>query len=140
MHAIEELRRLGFRVEAVGDNVRVRHPAPSPPTEGIPLLKFLRQHKSEVLAELTASGIHGRVISADEEDQEAIIERVAAEAPSLPPELPKGLRLIAYAPKKPPVALESWSVVTDVEKFIRSTVADLDARLNNPGSPDTFDG
>ena len=43
-----------------------------------------------------------------------------------------GVRLVSYTPKRPPVGIESWSVVTDVETFIRTTLADLDARLNNP--------
>ena len=129
MHALEELRRLGFEVEALGDKVRVRHPTQNPPPDALPLLEYLRKHKAEVLTKLT-------VPSPDEPSDEGnandILCEVAAEASASPPALPLGVRLVSYAPKKPPVGIESWSVVTDVEKFIQATLADLDARLNNP--------
>jgi len=54
---------------------------------------------------------------------------VAVQAPALPPSLPRGVRLILYAPKKPPVAIEQCSVVTNVDLFIRTTLADLEAKL-----------
>ncbi len=129
MRALEQLRRLGFEIAALGDKVRVRHPARNPPPEALPLLEHLRKHKAEVLAKLT-------VPSHDEPSNEGnandILCEVAAEASASPPPLPLGVRLVSYAPKKPPIGIESWSVVTDVETFIRTTLADLDARLNNP--------
>ena len=47
---------------------------------------------------------------------------------SLPP-LPPGVRLLSWAPKKPPVMLQRWSVLNEVDKFISSTLAELRARL-----------
>ena len=62
---------------------------------------------------------------------DAILRNVAAEAPASPPPLPRGVRLLSYAPKRPPVAIEECSVVTNVDLFIRTTLADLEAKLND---------
>ena len=53
-------------------------------------------------------------------------------APEKCPPLPKGVLLIRYRPKDPPVAISPISVVTDLEKFIRVCLSELDARLNHP--------
>ena len=52
------------------------------------------------------------------------------------PEMPAGVRLISWIPKKPPVVLTRWSVVTDTELFARSTLEQLGAALagNNWGA------
>jgi len=47
---------------------------------------------------------------------------------ALPP-MPPGVRLVRWAPKQPPVVLQQWSVVIDVDKFISATLAQLRARL-----------
>lgn len=52
----------------------------------------------------------------------------AARCPPLPPDV----RLKRYAPKSPPVLVQPWSVVTDVEKFIRASLRDLEWRLSHP--------
>ena len=62
---------------------------------------------------------------------EDILRDVAVHAPASPPPLPKGLRLVLYAPKKPPVAIEQCSVVTNVDLFIRTTLNDLEIKLND---------
>ena len=53
-------------------------------------------------------------------------------APPDCPRLPKGVRLIKYAPKAPPLAIELCSIVTNGEKFIQIKLAELGARLHNP--------
>jgi hypothetical protein len=53
-------------------------------------------------------------------------------APSVCLPLPKGVRLISYKPKTPPLAIELISVVTNVDKFLRHYLGELDARLNRP--------
>ncbi len=53
-------------------------------------------------------------------------------APAECPPLPPGVKLVRYAPKPPPVLLAPWSVVTDVEKFIRAELCDLEWRLKHP--------
>jgi hypothetical protein len=48
---------------------------------------------------------------------------------SAPQAMPPGVRLVRWAPKQPPVVLQHCSVVIDVDKFISSTLAQLQARL-----------
>jgi hypothetical protein len=43
--------------------------------------------------------------------------------------MPKGVRLLQWAPKGPPVAIGSWSVVTDVPQFIQTTLGQLQAAM-----------
>ena len=43
--------------------------------------------------------------------------------------MPAGVGLVRWAPKKPPVVLEHRSVVIDVDKFIFTTLAQLQSRL-----------
>ena len=66
-----------------------------------------------------------------ESHAEEILRDVAVQAPASPPPLPEGVRLVLYAPKKPPVAIEQCSVVTNVDLFIRTTLADLEIKLND---------
>jgi hypothetical protein len=46
--------------------------------------------------------------------------------------LPRGIRLIRWEPKSPPVAIDVCSVVADIFKFIHSELRALDSRLNDP--------
>lgn len=46
--------------------------------------------------------------------------------------LPKGCKLVRFEKKFPPVAVTVCSVVTDIEKFIRHALSELDARLHHP--------
>lgn len=48
---------------------------------------------------------------------------------TVPPAMPEGVRLVKWAPKEPPVILQQWSVVIELDKFISSTLAQLRARL-----------
>jgi len=41
------------------------------------------------------------------------------------PPVPAGVRLVRWLPKRPPVLLEHYSVVTDVDKFACATLAEL---------------
>jgi hypothetical protein len=60
------------------------------------------------------------------------MEAPGVPAPLVCPPLPKGVRLVRYEPKTPPVAINLVSVVTNVDKFLRYSLAELDARLHNP--------
>ena len=53
-------------------------------------------------------------------------------APRGCPPLPRGIKVIRYQPKAPPLAIDTCSVVVDVEKFIRGELIELDARLHSP--------
>ena len=46
-----------------------------------------------------------------------------------PPPMPKGVRLLLWAPGRPPVAIESWTVVNDVPQFIKTTLSQLQAAM-----------
>jgi len=47
------------------------------------------------------------------------------------PAIPSGVRLIRWDPKAAPVQLSQSSTVTDVEKFIRSALRQVEARLQD---------
>ena len=64
-------------------------------------------------------------------DPFALASRESAQ--SGPPPMPAGVRLLAWEPKQPPVALSVFSVVNDTQKFIVSTLQQLDAALR--GNP-----
>jgi hypothetical protein len=49
-----------------------------------------------------------------------------------PYSLPEGVHLVRYVTKNPPVAVTVCSVVTDIPRFIRFALAELDARLHHP--------
>ena len=74
----------------------------APAAAAAPLIDELRQHKAELLAELLARR----------------------------PAMPAGVRLVSWNPKAAPVQLPPCSTVTDVDLFIRSTLIQLEARLN----------
>jgi hypothetical protein len=46
--------------------------------------------------------------------------------------LPEGVRLLRYERKAPPVHITVFSEVIDIPKFIKHSLAELDARLHNP--------
>jgi hypothetical protein len=52
--------------------------------------------------------------------------------PSSCPPLPRGVRLVRYQPKTPPVAIQVVSIANDIDKFLRHYLRELDARLNSP--------
>ena len=81
------------------------------------------------------SGVSFTQKSGDSGDQIEKTAHSAGEgvaAPSVCPPLPKGVRLVRYEPKKPPVAIAPISIVTDVDKFIRHYLEELEARLHSP--------
>jgi hypothetical protein len=65
-----------------------------------PLLEELRQHKQEII--------------------ELLSQR---------PKVPPGIKLICWEPKVAPVKISRRSMVTNVEGFVRTTLAQLDAQL-----------
>ena len=66
-----------------------------------PMIDTLRAHKPEIV--------------------EALAQR---------PAMPAGVRLVCYAPAAPPVMLSRCETVVDTEKFIRTTLRQVDARLS----------
>ena len=76
------------------------------PEAAAPLLEELRVRREEVLIILRAR--------------------------SATPPVPMGVRLISWDLKNPPVLIEMSGVVTDPEKFARTTLDQLRAALDNP--------
>lgn len=74
----------------------------APATAAASLMDELRRHKAELLAELLARR----------------------------PAMPAGVRLISWQPKTAPVRMSPYSTVTDVDRFIRSTLVQLQAALD----------
>lgn len=99
-----------------------------------------------ILAEITIRGVAVRVDGetlrlkpreALDDDllariKEHKLEILRALAPPSYPHLPKGIRLIRYEAKSPPVSIDMCSVVVDVSKFVQSELRAVGSRLNNP--------
>ncbi len=90
-------------VEANGGRFRVdgEYLVIAPGEAAAPVMEELREHKAELMAELARR-----------------------------PAMPAGVRLIRWEPKTAPVRLSECSTVTDTEKFIRTTLMQLAARLS----------
>jgi hypothetical protein len=63
----------------------------------------------------------------------------ASQSDGCPYRLPDGLQLVRYTRKPVPVAVTVCSVVTDVPKFIRHALTELEARLQRPAQIKTGD-
>jgi len=89
-------------VEANGGRFRVdgEYLVIAPGEAAAPVMEELRQHKPEII--------------------ELLAER---------PAMPAGVRLVSWNPKTAPVRLSECSTVTDVDLFIRATLAQLEAAL-----------
>lgn len=72
-----------------------------PATAAAPVMEEIRRHKAELMAELAQR-----------------------------PAMPSGVQLVSWNPKAAPVRLSPCSIVTDTDKFIRTTLAQLAARLS----------
>jgi hypothetical protein len=46
-----------------------------------------------------------------------------------PPPMPRGVRLLKWEPKNPPIAIVRMGIVSDVPKFVAATLLQLQARL-----------
>ncbi len=112
LEAIAALEAVGGSVRLQGDELRVKYPEDKRDFVG-PILEYLKAQRDEVkrLVQECLSG---------------------TQAPRKCPPLPRGVRLVRYSPKSPPVAVDVCSIVTNVERFIMSHLWELDARLHNP--------
>ena len=89
-------------VEANGGRLRVdgEYLVIAPGEAAAPVMEELRQRKTEII--------------------ELLAER---------PAMPAGVRLVRWNPKDAPVQLSKCSTVTDVDLFIRTTLAQLEAAM-----------
>ena len=62
-----------------------------------------------------------------QQHREALIELL--KEGDAPPTMPPGVRLLKWGPRNPPIAIVRMGIVSDVPKFIASTLLQLRARL-----------
>ncbi len=133
LELMDRLAGIGARVTAEGNDVAICFPEEHRrAVEG--LGPEIRRLKPELLKELSDAdsdtlfdGLESRL---DGERDQVRGVRAPAECPPLP----AGVKLVRYCPKDPPVAIAPISIVTDVDKFIRSYLRDLRFRLEHPGA------
>lgn len=110
--AIETLETLGCVIRVEGERLKVRGPEVP---EVAALVSELRARREEAIRLIRDRG--SAPPTADE------VQRL----------LPPGVKIVRYAPKRPPVAVAPVSVVTDIGQFIRAYLGDLESRLERPG-------
>jgi hypothetical protein len=116
------------RVEAVGGVLtlrgdRIHYELPS---DAAPMLDVLRQCREEVVRLL-----RGRERPEDGKSHpDPYTVALEKAAQSGPPPMPPGVTLLQWSPLKPPVAIESWAVVTDVPQFVQTTLSQLEAAMS----------
>ena len=88
---------------------------------------YLPEHREDLAPILATLRAHREAV------ERIVRERLAGvSAPAGCPKLSPRVRLIRYDPKTPPVAAQPCSIATDVDKFIRSYLRDLQFRLEHP--------
>jgi hypothetical protein len=108
LELIELVESLGGRFMVDGDRLGI-----VPATAAAPVVEQLREHKAQIIDLLKSR------TSADP---------AAEHSPTMPP-MPQGAKLIRWKPRTAPVRLSPCSTVTDTEKFIHTTLAQLGAHL-----------
>ncbi len=100
---VSEIEAAGVSFRLDGDKVRVCYPDEQRREELAGQVALLRDRRAEVTAFLKAR--------------------------STVPKMPLGVRLVSWEPKPAPVILTHCAVVTDVDRFIRTTLLELKAAL-----------
>jgi hypothetical protein len=136
---IQTIEAAGGVLSLRGDRIRYEVPEDA----ALPLLQALRKHREEVIRVLRKRErparccVHGakatwwtrpdgsRVCGHCYPDPFAVAVEDADQ--SCPPPMPEGVRLLAWAPERPPVAIETWAIVNDVPQFIRTALEQLRA-------------
>jgi hypothetical protein len=114
---IQAVESLGGRFMVDGGRLGI-----VPATAATPLMEELRQHKAELLAELA------RRRNSFADVQMPSVSPCAPDV-SCPPDMPAGVLLLSWNPKAAPVQLERWSTASDTDRFICSTLRQLEAQL-----------
>jgi hypothetical protein len=117
------------RVEAVGGVLTLRGDRIhyELPEDAAPMLDVLRQYRDEVVQLLR--GRKGPLVGERRHtDPSAVALEATAQAG--PPPMPPGVKLLQWAPLSPPVAIESCAVVTDVPRFVQTTLSQLRAAIS----------
>lgn len=108
---IDRLRELGGEVHLEGE--RIKYAIPDTP-EADRIIDAIRADRRPVVKALK-----------QEEIKSPSLEEVRAT-------LPRGVKLVSYAPKQAPFAVAPVSVVTNAGRFYRAYLADLQERLAKP--------
>jgi hypothetical protein len=103
---LEEVEAFGVALHLHGQKIRIWYPSAQQREELVEKVSFLRSHRGELVEVLRM-----RTIVA---------------------EMHPGVRLVEWNLKRPPVGIDTCSVVTDPALFARSTLAQLNAALGNP--------
>ena len=118
---IQTIEAAGGVLTLRGDRIRYELPEDS-----APLIEVLRRYRDEVLGVLRErERPEGKQSQPD--PYAVALEKTIQ---SGPPPMPKGVRLLQWAPQLPPVAIESWAVVNDVLQFIQTTLSQLQAAMD----------
>jgi hypothetical protein len=134
---IQTIEAAGGVLSLRGDRIRYEVPEDA----ALPLLQALRKHREEVIRVLREREpparccVHGaeakwwvrldgsRVCGHCYPDPFAAAVEETDQI--CPPSMPEGVRLLAWSPERPPVAIETWAIVNDVPQFIRATLEQL---------------
>jgi hypothetical protein len=103
---LSELEAVGIGLRLEGERARIWFPDSHQREQLAGQVTFLRAHREEVIEFL----------------------RMRHSVPVMPP----GVRLIRWNLKQPPVAIETYAVVTDPGLFARSTLEQLRTALTQP--------
>ncbi len=97
------------------------------PEDAHALLGLLRENRDEVLRLLRARADDAPGQDPCKTDPYRLaVHQAEQEGPQL---IPRGIRLLEWQPKQPPVAITTWAVVNDVPQFIGATLTQLEAAL-----------
>src|SRR5271165_6292868 len=128
---IQTIEAVGGVLTLKGDRIRYELPE-----DAAPMIEMLRQYRDEVLgvlrererpdvAQATCSSRAVDLHVCEKRQPDPYAVALEKTRQSIPPPMPKGARLLQWAPEPPPVAIESWAVVNDVPKFIQTTLGQL---------------
>ena len=117
---VQRIEAAGGVLTLTGD--RIHYEAPE---DAAPMIEALRRYRDEVFGMLRER--EGRPSGKNHSDPYAVALEKATQ--SEPPPMPGGVRLLQWAPERPPVVIESWAVVTDVPRFIQTTLGQLQAAV-----------
>lgn len=117
---IQTIEAAGGVLTLRGDRIRYELPE-----DAAPMIEALRQHRDDVFGVLRERQRPEGGRTHPDPYAVALKETTHSEAPPMP----KGVRLLQWAPKRPPVTIESWSVVNNVPRFIRTTFGQLQAAM-----------
>jgi hypothetical protein len=117
---IQRIQAAGGVLTLTGDRIRYELPE-----DAAPMIEALRQYRDEVFGVLRDRERSQR--RRGHADRYVVALEKATQ--SVPPPMPKGVRLLEWAPERPPVAIESWAVVNDVPQFIQASLRQLRAAM-----------